>query len=68
MTAEERVKRINEIPLEKKWLQSERRRALKKNWHGVAAMLKKHIEELDKEFGELYNSFGKGGKDEEVEN
>ena len=67
MTAEERAKRINEIPLEKKWLQDERRRALKRNWHGAAAMLKKRIEELDKEFGELYNSFGKG-KNEKVEN
>lgn len=68
MTAEERAKRINEIPLEKKWLQDERRRALKRNWHGAAAMLKKRIEELDKEFGELYNSFRKGRKDEKVEN
>lgn len=68
MTAEERAKRMNEIPLEKKWLQDERRRALKRNWHGAAAMLKKRIEELDKEFGELYNSFRKGRKDEKVEN
>lgn len=68
MTAEERAKRINEIPLEKKWLQDERRRALKRNWHGAATMLKKRIEELDKEFGELYNSFRKGRKDEKVEN
>ena len=68
MTAEERAKRMNEIPLEKKWLQDERRRALKKNWHGAAAMLKKRIEELDKEFGELYNSFRKGRKNEKAEN
>lgn len=68
MNVEEKTKRINEIPLEKKRLQNERRRAIKKNWHGAAAMLKKHIEELDEEFGELYNSFGKGRKDEKVEN
>ncbi len=68
MTAEERAKRINEIPLEKKWLQDERRRALKRNWHGAAAMLKKRIEELDKEFGELYNSFRKERKNEKAGN
>lgn len=68
MNVEEKTKRINEIPLEKKRLQNERRRALKKNWHGAAAMLKKRIEELDKEFGELYNSFGKGRDNEKVEN
>lgn len=61
-----RADRINEIPQKTKQLKNEKAYCIKMNWIGAAAMIQKRIDDLNKEFKEIYDSFGE--KNEEVEN
>lgn len=54
----QRADRINEIPHMIMELKKEKTNAVKKDWIGVAAMLQKQITDLEKEFKEIYDSFG----------
>jgi hypothetical protein len=68
--AEERTRRINEIPIELKNLRQEHKSCVKKNWIIAASRLRKKIEALEREFSELYDSFGeerKGGYEDKEE-
>jgi hypothetical protein len=55
---ETRAERINKIPHEIMKLKKQKQYAVKQNWHTAAAMIGKKIDELEKEFKELCNSYG----------
>lgn len=54
-----RAERINAIPHEIAKLKKDRKYCENKGWLSQAAILKKRIKELECEFEELYESYGK---------